>query len=141
MSKFVLPAKIKIGGQEIEIKNVSRYNGKALGRCCLASGYIEIAKTFNDDSGDNPQTITSQENTFYHEVTHAILMTMGEHSLNENEKFISVFSSFLTEVMQVVVDTNKKDLESIKDYIKEMRKVKGDSEYTPVTPHGDLTES
>ena len=68
-------------------------------------------------------------------------MTMGEHSLNENEKFISVFSSFLTEVMQVVVDTNKKDLESIKDYIKEMRKVKGDSEYTPVTPHGDLTES
>ena len=39
-------------------------------------------------------------NTFYHELTHCILQTMGEHELNDNEKFVCCFAGFLTEAMR-----------------------------------------
>lgn len=35
---------------------------------------------------------------FFHELTHAILGTM-KHELNNDEQFVSTFSSFLTEAM------------------------------------------
>jgi hypothetical protein len=34
--------------------------------------------------------------TFWHELTHAILNDMGEHALNKNEKFVSNFAKRLT---------------------------------------------
>ena len=33
--------------------------------------------------------------TFYHERTHAILDSMGEHDLSKNEKFVDIFSKLL----------------------------------------------
>lgn len=38
--------------------------------------------------------------TFWHEVVHGILDSMGETELSQNEKFVCTFSSFLNEVMQ-----------------------------------------
>jgi len=35
--------------------------------------------------------------TFYHEVVHFILNEMGEAKLNNNEKFVDIFSKLLTE--------------------------------------------
>ena len=41
-------------------------------------------------------------NTFLHELTHTILDTMGEKELSSNEKFVSTFSSFLTEAIRTM---------------------------------------
>ena len=46
-------------------------------------------------------------NTFIHEVTHGILDVMDD-KLSYNEKFVSTFSSFLVDVVEEIVKTNKK---------------------------------
>lgn len=91
-----IPSKITLGGQEAEIRNVERCNNNAVGECHLLEGYIEIADIFNKDQ---KQSESSKVNTFYHELTHCILQTMGENELNNNEKFVCCFASFLTEAM------------------------------------------
>ena len=52
---------------------------------------------------EDKQSEGSKKNTFYHELTHSILKTMGEDELNNNEKFVCCFSSFLTEAMSKAV--------------------------------------
>ena len=92
-----IPTKITLGGQEVEIRNVERCDGNAVGECHLFEGYIEIANTF---SKDQKQSESSKVNTFYHELIHCILKTMGEDELNNNEKFVCCFAGFLTEAMR-----------------------------------------
>lgn len=92
-----IPNKISVGGQEIRIDIVDKINGNCLGRCCLGGGFIEISNVFHEDV---KQSDSSKRNTFFHEVVHAILETMGEAKLSENEKFVSSFSGFLTEAMK-----------------------------------------
>lgn len=91
-----IPSKYKVGGQDIEVRMVERCEDNTIGECALASGYIEIAEKH---SKDGLQSASSKINTFYHELTHSILRTMGETELNDNEKFVCCFSSFLTEAM------------------------------------------
>lgn len=91
-----IPSKISLGGQEAEIRNVERCDGNSIGECHLCAGYIEIAQIFNKDAR---QSESSKVNTFYHELTHAILQTMGEHELSDNEKFVCCFAGFLTDAM------------------------------------------
>jgi len=88
-----LPSKIRIGGQEIEVSQPEKFEDGKLGRCCLANGYIKIAKMFDGLA----QSESSKENTFWHEVVHAILDTMGEVELSNNEKFVCSFAGFMTE--------------------------------------------
>ena len=52
--------------------------------------------------GDIPQSETSQLNTFFHELIHSILRTMGELELNDNEKFVNCFAGFLTEAIRTM---------------------------------------
>ena len=42
-----IPSKITIGGQDVEIRNVSRCDNNAVGERHLLEGYIEIADTYN----------------------------------------------------------------------------------------------
>lgn len=93
-----IPKKVCIGGQEIEINFKDRLESDNLGECCVAEARIDIAKTFKG----REQAYTIQLNTFYHELTHAILDTMGEDDLSENERFVSCFSSFLCEAMNSI---------------------------------------
>ena len=81
--------KFKVGGQEIRIINVDNLDGK-LGECCLAAGWVKIADKFKGES---------KLNTLYHEMTHAILDTMGRDDLSADEVFVSSFASFLTEAL------------------------------------------
>ena len=80
----------------MEVHNVERSDDNAVGQCFLAGGYIEIAEKCNKD---DIQSDGSKVNTFYHELTHAILDTMGEFDLSKNEKFVNTFAGFLTEAM------------------------------------------
>jgi len=91
-----IPPTVRIGGANIEIRQVERCSSNNLGECCIAGSYIEIAEKF--DKCDQ-QSQDSKRNTFYHELTHAILDTMGETTLSRNEKFVCGFSSFLCEAM------------------------------------------
>ena len=90
-----IPSKYRVGGQEMEVRRVERCSDNSVGECCVAAGYIEIANKFNKD---DVQSEWSKINTFYHELTHSILRTMGSE-MNDDEKFVCCFSSFLTEAM------------------------------------------
>ena len=115
MRRFNIPATLHIGGQQIEVKEVDRCNNNVLGRCNLAGGIIEIARTFNSD-GDISVSESSKQNTFVHEVLHVILDTMGETELNNNEKFVCGFAGYLTEAIQQIVEDN------VREFILPMRK-------------------
>lgn len=99
-----LPEKISIGGTDLKIEYPEKINNNLLGQVCVAEGVLRIAQKYNCTVGDIEQSDSSKANTFYHELTHAILTTMGEHELNENEKFVCAFSSFLASAMQQVIE-------------------------------------
>ena len=90
-----IPLCLNVGGQTISVNIKDRLEDDKLGACCVAEARIDIAKTFNG----REQAFTIQLNTFYHELVHCILDTMGENELSGNEKFVSCFSSFLCEAM------------------------------------------
>lgn len=92
-----IPERYQVGGTEIEVRHVDRCDGNSIGSSYLCSGYIEIANVYDKDK---KQSQSSKVNTFYHELTHTILGTMGEFELCENEKFVNTFASFLTEAMR-----------------------------------------
>lgn len=96
--KYVkIPKSYKVGGQLMEVHKTERCDNNNVGISFLAGGYIEIADKCN--KCDNiPERM--KVNTYYHELTHSILDTMGESELSANEKFVSCFSSFLTEAME-----------------------------------------
>lgn len=81
----------------MEVRMVERCDENNAGQCCLCSGLIEIADKFGRDM---VQSDSSKINTFYHELTHAILKTMGEYDLNDNEKFVCCLAGFLTDAMK-----------------------------------------
>ena len=99
--KYVkIPSSFKVGGQLMEVRRIERCDNNNVGTSFLAGGYIEIADKCNKcDSIPERMKV----NTFYHELTHSILDTMGESELSGNEKFVSCFSSFLTEAMEKAV--------------------------------------
>ena len=88
----IIPTELMVGGQHIDVSMVHRLSSDLLGVCLLASGYIKIAKTTTDGE---QQSVTSMENTFFHELVHLILDTMGETKLSSNERFVCTFASFL----------------------------------------------
>lgn len=92
-----IPKSFTVGGQDIEVKHVEICEDSGLGNIILGQGEIQIA---DNVSRNIPQSETSKLNTFYHELTHAILRTMGEYELNSNEKFVCSFSGFLTEAVR-----------------------------------------
>lgn len=98
-----IPKKIRIGGHDIIVDYVDRIPEDKLGRICLAEGKITIANNFLGKK----QSETSMVNTFLHEVTHGILDVMDD-KLSYNEKFVSTFSSFLVDVVEEIVKTNKR---------------------------------
>ena len=95
-----IPKSYKVGGAEMEVRLVERCDNNNAGQCFLGGGYVEIAEKFN--RCDN-QSEGSKRNTFFHELTHSILDTMGETELSQNEKFVNCFAGFLTEAMEMAV--------------------------------------
>lgn len=91
-----IPNKLKIGGQDVNVEFTNTIIGDKLGECVLWNGKIELAEIYKG----KPQTYSSKFNTFYHELTHAILDTMGEYELSSNERFVCSFSGFLSEAIR-----------------------------------------
>lgn len=90
------PSKFTVGGQDFTVNYKDECEN--LGSCCVWSGRITIARNHKGE----PQSESSMDNTFVHELVHAILDTMGEDDLSQNEKFVSTFASFLTEAVRTM---------------------------------------
>lgn len=92
-----IPKRFTVGGQEIYVKEVDMCEDGCIGNIILPQGEIHIAKYVTRAI---EQSESSKLNTFWHELTHAILKTMGEYDLNNSEKFVCTFSGFLTEAIR-----------------------------------------
>lgn len=101
---MIIPNKIRIGGQDINIINEERLDDNRLGTICIAEGVLRIADNFNNLK----QCESSKINTFIHEIVHGILDTMGESELSGNEKFVCTFSSLLIDPIEEIIKVNKK---------------------------------
>lgn len=99
-----IPKKIRIGGQSIEVTQPTTIEDGNLGECRLANGLIKIAETYNGIK----QSPSSKENTYWHEVTHCILDTMGRSDLSKDETFVCSFAGFLTECYHSMEEDWKK---------------------------------
>ena len=103
---MIIPNKIRIGGQDIDIIKEERLDNNKLGTICIAEGVLRIADKFSNFQ----QCESSKINTFIHEIVHGILDTMGEFELSENEKFVCTFSSLLIGPIKEIVKTNLEQL-------------------------------
>ena len=95
--EFIIPSKYTVGGQDVTVEYVES-DGEDYGNYTHCMGRLRICKK----AGDTLQSDTSKLNTFFHELTHSILRTMGEYELNDNEKFVNCFASFLTEAIRTM---------------------------------------
>ncbi len=91
---FKIPKKFQLGGVDIEVVNVPHIGNTftSMGQCDIIAGKVEIA----DNARGIQQSESAKLNTFFHELVHLILDSMGEYKLSENEKFVCTFSSLLT---------------------------------------------
>lgn len=97
---FNIPTKFSVGGLDYRVEKVGslRY-GEEFGHCCSADCTIHIAAT----AGGKVLTEERKEQTFCHELTHAILDAIGEDELNGNEQFVDAFSN----VLYLIIKTMK----------------------------------
>lgn len=90
---FKIPKKFVLGSVEHEV-SIQKTVGD---NCNLfgswdSVGIIRIAEMVGSEKTSNSR----QRQTFWHELTHAILATMGQEELNNDEGFVNTFASFLS---------------------------------------------
>jgi hypothetical protein len=84
-----LPRKVKVGKKWYTFHYVNKPKARLLGRCCYALGSIEV---------NTAEPAAEVRDTFWHELTHAILHDM-DHPLQNDEKFVTGFSNRLTKAI------------------------------------------
>ena len=82
-----IPTEFYLGGIKWTVKRVKRLKG-AYGDCNTTTATIRI----RDDGQTDPLLI---EQTFCHELTHAIQIAMGKPGDEHDEKFTDAFATFL----------------------------------------------
>lgn len=88
-----IPSTLKVGKQDYEVR-VVRNSPRAGTMGCISydRGVIYVARYSSDDRRYSKRDM---EDTFWHELTHAILKDMG-HKLESDERFVTAFASLLT---------------------------------------------
>lgn len=96
-----LPISFDLQGRTIEIvvDNEICLKREALGIAHLHSNKISIASIDADDTFLHP---TVMEHSTLHETVHFILDAMGEHKLNQNEKFVDQFAGHLHQILKTL---------------------------------------
>lgn len=95
-----LPKKIKVGDRWYSVEIVETMERRAqMGCVYYGTGEIEVATKSNVTN----KRYTDREisDTFWHELTHAILYDMGSH-LYKNEKFVTRFADRLATAIKSV---------------------------------------
>ena len=96
--KFNIPKELKVGGVDYSIKQVEHCGTNDDFGFWRSQGIIEIA----NQAGGYDVSDSKKRQTFWHELTHAILFAMGKEELNEDEPFVNTFSSFLNEAINTM---------------------------------------
>lgn len=93
-----IPKEIAIGGLKFKIlfDNELTDNKEVFGEI---NHHTHIILLTNQTKKGGKLTDEFIEQTLLHELTHAILEIMQERELNDNEKFINTFSTFLHQVI------------------------------------------
>lgn len=86
--KFKIPTEIDIAGQTFVV--IQDQAVKKLGGCCGQTHFDEGVIVID------PALRTDTRNvTYFHELVHTILMTMGASDLNKDEAFVDTFGNLL----------------------------------------------
>lgn len=94
--KFKIPSEIQVSGQTFTI--VQDPAVKKLAGCCGQTHYDEGFIIIDPSLKADTLGIT-----YYHELVHAILMTMGQAELNKDEAFVDNFASLLWQAHKTAV--------------------------------------
>jgi hypothetical protein len=89
-----IPTKIKVGKKKYDVSKIKQIPG-CRGRIYYGGQQILIA---THGTGGYKFTKKQMYNTFWHELTHAILDDMGSN-LEKDEKFVSNFADRLTDAI------------------------------------------
>lgn len=93
MGALKIPSTFQLMGKTYTVHVISKddwEDAEVWGDFCTSTCRIRVLKH------QNPETT---EQTFYHELVHAILTSMN-HRLNKNETFVDQFGSLLQQVMK-----------------------------------------
>jgi predicted SprT family Zn-dependent metalloprotease len=100
-----IPRSFWLMGQKITVSfsdKLATDNG-ALGQSFFNSNTIKIQRPTGSFEISNDQL----ELTFYHELVHFILHTMGQNELNNNEQFVDMFGNLLVQFLRTKKGTLK----------------------------------
>lgn len=87
----LIPISFMLGGSKISTEFVKNEIGTTFGQINRTTGKISLATSF----GGEECSSDSMELTFYHELVHGILDTMGKQSLSSDEEFVEGFANLL----------------------------------------------
>jgi hypothetical protein len=85
-----IPSEFSLGGLTWTVKRMKRLKGR-YGDCNLAKTTIQILDTIPEEL---------KEQTFCHELVHAILVAMGKPTDEHNEEFTDAFAMFLHQYLK-----------------------------------------
>lgn len=95
--KHYIPNYCELGGVEFSTNiKQDNQNGGNLGHCAISDGEIYIQ---NVNFGKNLSQ-TQMQNTYFHELAHMMMETIGRNDLSENETFIQNLGNVLFEFMR-----------------------------------------
>lgn len=96
--KLQVPTTIRVGKHRYSIEVVEAMLRKhEMGRAHYDKRRIEVGRKSNTTG--KRYSNTQIMDTFWHEVVHVILNEMGEHSLNNDERFVTEFANRLTQAI------------------------------------------
>lgn len=93
----MIPVEVQLGGTTIKVELVNNgINGSKVGECSLTSSTIKIASECNN----KPTSSQYREASYYHELIHAILQTMGKFDKDSDERFVEGFANLLHQAIK-----------------------------------------
>lgn len=96
----LIPNKIQVGGQDIDVSIVDSIEGSYCGISQLCGGYIKIA----DKANGYIQSDSSKFNTFIHECVHLIFQNIGRGDLSDDEALVVAFAGSATEIIRSILN-------------------------------------
>lgn len=92
--KFSIPKKLKVGGIDYTVNMVEHIGINDDYGLHYSDGEIDIAT----QTSGRPTSESLRRQTFFHELTHAILTCMN-NELNHDESFVNTFSHLLSQAI------------------------------------------
>lgn len=98
MKQLTLPKKLQVNNKWYSVDVVESMRNKAhMGEANYPNQTITIARKTHHGV---PFKLSALHETFWHELVHCILHSMGEDKLNDDERFVEEFSNRLAKAIE-----------------------------------------